>query len=45
MTIWGPIFSVSKIFASALGLEADSENQTAQRQDMKVTTGASVVGL
>lgn len=49
MSIWGPIFSGPKIFASSIGPEADSENQTAQLRDRarptKVTTGASVVGL
>lgn len=49
MSIWGPIFSGSKIFASTIGPEADSENQAAQLRDRvrptKVTTDASVVGL
>lgn len=49
MSIWGPIFSGPKIFASTIGPEADSQNQTAQPRDRvcptKVTTGASVVGL
>lgn len=49
MRIWGPIFSGPKIFASTIGPEAESENQMAQPRDrvrpMKVTTGASVVGL
>lgn len=49
MSIWGPIFSGPKIFASTIGPEADNENQTAQPRDRvhptKVTTGASVVRL
>lgn len=49
MSIWGPIFSRPKIFASTIGPEADNENQTAQPRDRvrptKVTPGASVVRL